>query len=119
MNMVKIEAIIRPERVGLVVEALERVGCGGFHLLNVTGRGNQKGVEIFVGRGTSSATRSSLPKTLVVTVVEDRDQDKVVDALIEANRSGEQGRIGDGKIFISPVSEVVRVRTGEKNEKAL
>ena len=45
--MVKIEAIIRPEKVSLVVEALERVGCGGFHLLNVTGRGNQKGIEIF------------------------------------------------------------------------
>ena len=117
--MVKIEAVIRPEKVSLVVEALERVGCGGFHLLNVTGRGNQKGVEIFVGRGTSSATRSSLPKTLVVTVVQDRDKDKVIEALIEANRSGEEGRIGDGKIFVSPVSEVVRVRTGEKNNKAL
>ncbi len=116
--MVKIEAVIRPEKVSLVVEALERVGCGGFHLLNVTGRGNQKGIEIFVGRGTSSATRSSLPKTLVVTVVQDRDKDKVIEALIEANRSGE-GRIGDGKIFVSPVSEVVRVRTGEKNNKAL
>jgi nitrogen regulatory protein P-II 1 len=117
--MVKIEAIIRPEKVSLVVEALERVGCGGFHLLNVTGRGNQKGIEIFVGRGTSSATRSSLPKTLVVTVVQNRDKDKVIQALIEANRSGEEGLIGDGKIFISPVSEVVRVRTGEKNNKAL
>ena len=65
IEMVKIEAVIRPEKVSLVVEALERVGCGGFHLLNVTGRGNQKGIEIFVGRGTSSTTRSSLPKTLI------------------------------------------------------
>ena len=72
-----------------------------------------------MGRGTSSATRSSLPKTLVVTVVQNRDKDKVIQALIEANRSGEEGLIGDGKIFISPVSEVVRVRTGEKNNKAL
>ena len=117
--MVKIEAIIRPERINIVVAAIEAAGCRGYHYENVTGRGQQGGIEVFTGRGGTTATRTALPKTLLVTVVEDKDKAKIIDAIIRAARSGEQGAIGDGKIFVSPVTEVVRVRTGERNAAAL
>ncbi|MSQ08125.1 MAG: P-II family nitrogen regulator [Dehalococcoidia bacterium] len=117
--MVKIEAIVRPERINLVVSAIEAAGCRGYHFENVTGRGQQGGIEVFTGRGGATTTRTALPKTLLVTVVEDKDKDKIVKAIIDAARSSGAGAIGDGKIFISPVSEVIRVRTGEKNSAAL
>ena len=114
--MVKIEAIIRPERVNQVVQALEEIECKGFHFVNVTGQGQQQGVEVFTGRGATTTSRSSLPKTLLVTVVKDDQKDSVVEAIIESARSG---NIGDGKIFVSSVGEVIRVRTGDRNEDAL
>jgi nitrogen regulatory protein P-II 1 len=117
--MIKIEAIVRPERINQVVEALDAAGCGGFNYMNVTGRGNQQGIEVFTGRGGTVARRTALPKVLITTVVNDSQKDAVVNAIIEAARTGEEGAIGDGKIFISPVSEVVRVRTRERNEAAL
>jgi nitrogen regulatory protein PII len=117
--MIKVEAIVRPERINQVVEALEAAGVGGFHFENVTGRGQQKGVEVFTGRGVSTARRMSLPKTLLVTVVQEDMKEKVISAIIASARSGEEGAIGDGKIFISPISEVVRVRTGERDAAAV
>ncbi len=117
--MVKIEAIVRPERINIIVEAIEAAGCRGYHFENVTGRGQQGGVEVFTGRGGTTAVRTALPKTLLVVVVEDKDKTRIVDAIVRAARSGEQGAIGDGKIFVSPVTEVVRVRTGERNSAAL
>ena len=117
--MIKIEAVIRPERVNLVVDAIVGAGVGGFHVANVTGRGQQQGVEVFTGRGGTTATRASLPKSIVTTVVPDNRKEAVVQAIIDAARSGDVGAIGDGKIFVSPVSEVIRVRTGERDESAL
>ena len=114
--MVKIEAIIRPERVNQVVQALEEVGCIGFHFVNVTGQGQQQGVEVFTGRGATTTSRSSLPKTLLVTVVNDDQKDSVVEAIIESARSG---NIGDGKIFVLNLDSVVRIRTGESGEQAI
>jgi nitrogen regulatory protein PII 1 len=118
-HMVKIEAIVRPERINIVVAAIEAAGCRGYHFENVTGRGQQGGVEVFTGRGGTTTTRTALPKTLLVTVVEDGDKDRTIEAIIRAARSGEHGAIGDGKIFVSPVTEVIRVRTGERNSAAL
>ena len=66
--MIKIEAIIRPERINSVTEALEQAGCSGFHYQNVTGQGQQGGVEVFTGRGGKMA-RAAVSKTLLVTVV--------------------------------------------------
>ena len=105
----------------LVEEAAEVVeaGVGGYHVLNVTGKGTQQGVEVFTGRGASTTTRAALPKTVITTVVRDGAKDAVVEAIISASRTGSDGQIGDGKIFVSPVSEVIRVRTGEKDEAAL
>ena len=119
MIMIKIEAVVRPERVNPVVDALLEVGCGGYHVANVTGKGNQQGVEVFTGRGAAITTRAALPKSVVTTVVGDSLKDAVVAAIMEAAKSGEEGQIGDGKIFISPITEVIRVRTGERNTEAL
>ena len=117
--MIKIEAIIRPDRINLVIEALAAVGCRGFNVQNVNGRGQQQGVEVFTGRGATTATRTSLPKAMITTVVQNADKEKIIEAIVNSARSSEDGAIGDGKIFISPVTEVVRVRTGERDGAAL
>ena len=114
--MIKIEAIFRPERVNAVSTALEESGISGFHYQNVTGQGQQKGIEVVTSRGGQTATRSAVAKTLLVTVVEDDKKDAVVEAIVSATRSGE---IGDGKIFVSPVQDVIRVRTGETGDSAI
>ena len=117
--MIKIEAVVRPERVNPVVDALIDAGCGGYHVANVSGKGTQQGVEVFTGRGATTTTRAALPKSIVTTVVVESLKDAVVAAIIEAAKSGEEGQIGDGKSFVSPISEVIRVRTGEKDGAAL
>ena len=117
--MIKIEAIIRPERINGVSVALEDAGCRGFHYQNVTGQGQQRGVEVFTGRGGQTVTRAAMSKTLLVTVVPDDMKDKVIDAIIGAARSPDGGQIGDGKIIISEVADVVRVRTGEHGDAAI
>ena len=117
--MIKIEAVIRPERVNPVVDALIDAGCGGYHVANVSGKGTQQGVEVFTGRGATTTTRAALPKSIITTVVSASMKDAVVNVIIEAAKSGEEGQIGDGKVFVSPVSEVIRVRTGERDDEAL
>ena len=117
--MIKIEAVVRPERVNTVVDAMVEAGCGGYHVANVTGKGTQQGVEVFTGRGATTTTRAALPKSVITTVVSAGMKDAVVGAIIDAAKSGEEGQIGDGKIFISSVAEVIRVRTGERDDAAL
>lgn len=117
--MISIEAIVRPERIGEVTQALEEAGCRGFYYVNVTGEGQQRGVEVFVGRGGQMARRHSVPKTLIRTVVPDNLKDKVIAAIIGAARSNGSGAIGDGKIFVTPVLDAVRVRTGETGDAAV
>ena len=116
--MIKIEAIVKPERINQVTDALVQAGCGGFHYHNVTGQGTQKGIEVFTGRGGSMA-RAAVVKTLLVTVIPDAMKDAAVEAIIGAARSPDGGLIGDGKIFISPVSDIIRVRTGERGAAVL
>ena len=117
--MIKIEAIVRPERIGEVTEALLKVGCSGFHYQNVTGQGQQQGVQVVTGRGARIANRSSVPKTVLTTVVSDEVKEEAINAIIESARTPGEGQIGDGKIFITPVTEVVRVRTRERGEDAI
>ena len=117
--MFKIEAIFRPERVNIVVDAAIEAGCTGFHLTNITGRGKQKGVEVFTGRGGSTLSRASLPKVLLTTVVAADMKEAVLNAILQVAKSSDSGSVGDGKIFVSPISEVVRVSTGERDEQAL
>ena len=113
--MNKIEAIIRPERVGLIAEALAQAGFVGLNVVTVSGRGVQKGVQ-HVGRGGLNITVDMLPKAKLEIVVKDADTQRVIDVI---NENASTGQIGDGKIFVSPVSHAVRVRTGEKDEAAL
>jgi nitrogen regulatory protein P-II 1 len=113
--MNKVEAIIRPERVGLVTEALAEAGFVGLNVVHVTGRGVQKGVQ-HVGRGGMNVTVDMLPKTKVEVVVKDADTQKVIDIIVESARTGD---IGDGKIFVTPVAQAIRVRTGESGDVAI
>ena len=117
--MIRIEAIVRPDRINIIIDALDAVDCRGFNVQNVNGRGQQQGVEVFTGRGATTATRTSLPKVLITIVVRDGDKDKIIEAILGAAKSSEEGAIGDGKIFVSVISEVIRVRTGERDESAL
>ena len=117
--MLKIEAIIRPERINQVTEALLEIGCSGFHYQNVTGQGQQQGVKVVTGRGGQISHRSAVPKTVLTTVIPGDLQEKAIDAIIQSARTPDGGQIGDGKIFISNISDVIRVRTGENGEKAI
>ena len=112
--MNKIEAIIRPERLTAVKDALAEAGFVGLNVVPVTGRGNQRGI-VHQGRG-GSVTIDMLPKTKLELVVQDSDTDAVCDIIVEAARTGD---IGDGKIFITSVDQIIRVRTGERGDPAL
>lgn len=112
--MKKVEAIIRPFKLDEVKIALVNAGIVGMTVSEVRGFGRQKGqTERYRG---SEYTVEFLQKLKVEIVIEDVQVDMVVDKIISAARTGE---IGDGKIFISPVEEVVRIRTGEKNKSAV
>ncbi len=112
--MKKIEAIIRLDKLDSVKEALATVGLFGLTVYEVRGRGAQKGiVRLFRGREFRT---DLLPKVKLEVVVEDADAEKALDIIVKSARTG---IIGDGKIFISNIDEVVRVRTGEKGTQAL
>lgn len=112
--MKKIEAIIRPERIGEVRTALEELGYPGMTVAEVKGHGVQKGI-VEQWRGQQYRV-DFLPKIWVMLVVDDEHTDKVIDAICAHAATGE---VGDGKIFISTVDEVVRVRTNERGPAAI
>ena len=112
--MVRIEAIIRPSRLDEVKTALDEVGIHGVSVIEIKGAGKQKGYTQHY-RGSEYQV-NLLPKIMLIVVVPDAQQDRVVDAIEVAARTGE---IGDGKIFITPVLESVRIRTGERGDVAL
>ncbi len=112
--MKKIAAIIRPFKLDEVKIALVNAGIVGMTVSEVRGFGRQKGqTERYRG---SEYTVEFLQKLKLEVVVDDEQVDMVVDKIVSAARTGE---IGDGKIFVSPVEQVVRIRTGEKNQSAL
>ena len=112
--MKKIEAIIKHFRTDEVKQALTKLGVSGMTVSEVRGFGRQKGhTEIY--RGTEYAV-DFVPKIKVEVVVRDDQLQAAVDAIIDAAKTGE---IGDGKMFISELSQVIRVRTGETNEDAI
>ncbi len=112
--MKKIEAIVRPEKLDEVKLALEEIGCIGMTVSEVKGRGRQKGI-VQQWRGREYRV-DLLPKVKLEIVVGNELAEKVVETIVETARTG---KVGDGKIFVLPVEEVVRVRTGEKGEKAV
>ena len=110
----KVEAIIRPFKLDEVKIALVNAGIVGMTVSEVRGFGRQKGMtERYRG---SEYTVEFLQKLKVEIVVENDQVDMVVDKIIAASRTGE---IGDGKIFISTVEQIIRIRTGEKNQEAI
>ena len=112
--MQRIEAIIRPERLAMVKNALEDLDHAGMTLTEVRGHGTQRGItEQWRGK---AVTIEYLTKVKIELVVRDGDVDAVIALIIEAARTGE---VGDGKIFVSPVSAAVRIRTGDRDEAAL
>ena len=113
--MKKIEAIIRPEKLDPVKDALESGGFLGLNIVHVTGRGVQKGI-VHGGRGGEQYTVDMLPKLKIEVVVKDADTNKAVELIMAAARTG---NIGDGKIFIVPIEDAVRVRTGERGDVAV
>ena len=112
--MKKIEAIIKPFKLDDVREALTEIGITGMTVSEVKGFGRQKGhTEIY--RGAEYAV-DFLPKVKVELIIADEDVERVIDVIIENARSG---KIGDGKIFVLPVEEAIRIRTGESSEAAI
>ena len=112
--MIKIEAIIQPAKLDTVKEALIEAGIEGITILEARGHGRQKGhTEFYRGR---EYTVDLLPKVKMEMVVVDAMKDKVIQAILGAARTG---HIGDGKIFISRVEDVIRIRNDERCEAAI
>jgi nitrogen regulatory protein P-II 1 len=112
--MQKIEAIIQPFRLEPVKEALHAISVQGMTVTEVKGFGRQKGIrEVY--RGMQYQV-DFLPKVKIEIIVSDEKAGQVLDAIMNSARTG---RIGDGKIFVYPVAEVIRIRTGESGNEAV
>ena len=112
--MKKIEAIIQPHKLEDVKEALKAIGVDGMTITEVRGHGRQKGhKEVY--RGMEYQV-DLLPKVKVEMVVSDQRAEEVVRAVVNSARTG---KIGDGKVWVSPVEKVIRIRTGERDHDAL
>lgn len=113
-RMKKVEAIIKPFKLEDVKEALAALGVEGMTVSEVKGFGRQKGhTEIYRG---SEYTVDFLPKIKIEIVLVDDLVEKAVDAIVKSARTG---KIGDGKVFVSPIDDAVRIRTEEKGERAI
>jgi len=112
--MKKIEAIIKPFKLDEVREALSEVGVTGLTVTEVKGFGRQKGhTELYRG---AEYVVDFLPKIKIEVVVANSSVEQAIEAIIKAARTG---KIGDGKIFVTPVEQIVRIRTGETDESAI
>ena len=112
--MKKIEAIIRPEKLDEVRKAIEAVGYPGMTITEAEGHGKQKGLTQ-QWRGETYRVEF-LPKIKLELVVADADADRIIQAIIKAAKTGS---VGDGKIFVSDIRDVLKIRTGERGEVAL
>jgi nitrogen regulatory protein P-II 1 len=113
-GMKKIEAVIKPFKLDEVKEALHEVGLQGITVVEAKGFGRQKGhTELYRG---AEYVVDFLPKVKIEVVCEDDVVERAIEAIVAAARTG---RIGDGKIFVSPIEEVVRIRTGERGQDAI
>jgi len=112
--MKKVEAIIKPFKLDEVREALSEIGVSGLTVTEVKGFGRQKGhTELYRG---AEYVVDFLPKVKVEVIVADTLVERAIDSIVKAARTG---KIGDGKIFITAVEQVVRIRTGESGEAAV
>lgn len=114
LSMKKIEAIIKPFKLDEVKEALQDIGVQGLSVIEVKGFGRQKGhTELYRG---AEYVVDFLPKVKIEIVLADDQVDEAVEAIIDAAKTD---KIGDGKIFVSPVEQAIRIRTGESGDDAL
>ncbi len=112
--MKKIEAIVRPFKIDDIREVLTEIGVSGMTVTEVKGYGRQKGhTEVYRG---SEYIINFLPKIKIEIIVKDSLVDQIISAIIKVTKTGE---VGDGKIFISSIEEVIRIRTEESGEDAL
>lgn len=114
--MKKLEIVIRPEKLETLKEILNQFKIGGMTVLSVMGCGNQKGDASSSLKGMKVSNINLIPKILCIVTVKDNDVEKILEAVYEKIPSG---RVGDGKVFVEPVEDVMRIRTGERGEKAL
>jgi len=105
--MLMIRAIIRPEKVGVVLSELCDAGFPAVTKLDVMGRGKQRGVKV------GEVFYDEIPKEMLMMVVKDEDKDDVIKIIMKNAKTGEKGAFGDGKIFVSPVEEVYTISSGE------
>ncbi|ROR28457.1 nitrogen regulatory protein P-II family [Mobilisporobacter senegalensis] len=106
--MLLIRAIIRPEKVGIVLSELLSAGFPAVTKMDVYGRGKQKGVKV------GEIFYDEIPKEMLLMVIEDADKEDVVKIIIKYSRTGESGNFGDGRIFVSPVEEAYTISTKKK-----
>ncbi|MDN0077328.1 P-II family nitrogen regulator [Crenobacter sp. SG2303] len=112
--MKKVEAVIKPFKLDEVREALSDIGINGLTVTEVKGFGRQKGhTELYRG---AEYVVDFLPKVKIEVILPDDLVDRAIDTIVATARTG---KIGDGKIFVTPVEQVVRIRTGETNEQAI
>ena len=112
--MIKIEAFLRPSALESVQTALGEIGIAGMSVTEIRGFGRQRGHrEVYRG---AEYRIDFVPKIKVEVVVGDAARDQAINAIVEAAKSG---KVGDGKVFASPIQEAVRIRTGETGETAL
>jgi len=112
--MKKIEAIVRPGKLNAIMNALQSLGYPGLTITEVEGHGRQKGITAqWRGRTYSMEL---VPKVKLEIIARDEEVDMIVDTILNTAKTGE---IGDGKIFIYPIDDVVRIRTGERGEVAI
>lgn len=112
--MKKVEAIIKPLKLDEVKDALVAIGIEGLTVTEVRGFGRQKGhTELYRG---AEYVVSFMPKVRIEVIVEDEQLEKVLETIVKVARTG---RMGDGKIFVHPVEEAIRIRTGERGQRAI
>jgi nitrogen regulatory protein P-II 1 len=112
--MKKVEAVIRPDALDSVMAELEKAGYPGIMVTEIEGHGKQKGVSQ-QWRGQEYKV-DLLPKVKIEVVVSDKEADEIIQRISKVTKTGQ---IGDGKIFVTTVSDVVRIRTGERGDSAL
>jgi nitrogen regulatory protein PII 1 len=106
--MLLIRAIVRPEKSAPVLKALFEAGFPAVTKMPVFGRGKQRGLKV------GNVTYDELPKELLLIAIKDSDKDFVISTIVEAARTGEKGAFGDGKIFITPITETYTISNGAK-----
>ncbi|MBL4931563.1 P-II family nitrogen regulator [Clostridium paridis] len=106
--MLMVRAILRPERVGMVLSELLSAGFPEVTKMDVFGRGKQKGIKV------GDIYYDELPKEMILLVVKDEDKDDVIKIIMKNARTGEKGAFGDGKIFVSPVETAFTISSGKE-----